>query len=162
MTKVFLALGSNIEPKIKYIKTAYALLERSKSINIEQKSSFYFSKAYKGENLNDFINSVIKIETTLSPKELLKYVKNIEKLLGRKKTNPKIYENRPIDIDILFYGDEKFSKKDLVIPHKDMENRDFVLAPLSEIAPDKILPSKRNIIEALKLINNTTEVIKDE
>lgn len=159
--EVYLALGSNLGDKIKFIKTAYLLLERSPQITIEQKSSFYFSKAYKGEDLNDFVNSVIKIKTSFAPRELLEYCKNIEKLLGRKKITPKKYENRPIDIDILFYGDLKFSKKDLVIPHKDMENRDFVLVPLNEIAPDKILPSGKKIIEVLESIENTTRVIYD-
>jgi len=162
MTQVYLALGSNIGNKIKFIKTAYLLLERSEKIEIIKKSSFYFSKAYGEETLNDFVNSVIEIETSLKPTELLTFCKNIEKLLGRKKITPKKYENRPIDIDILFYGDEKFSKKDLVIPHKDLENRDFVLVPLKEICPEKILPSNKSIEEAIKLINNTTEVLADE
>ena len=162
MTKALLALGSNLGDEIKFIKTAYMLLERNSQISILKKSKFYFSKAYNGDALNDFTNSVIEIETSLSPTELLKYAKNIEKLLGRKKTNPKKYENRPIDIDILFYGEEKFSKKDLVIPHKDMENRDFVLVPLNEICPNKILPSGRNIKEALSKITNTTRIIEDE
>ena len=161
MIEAYLALGSNIGNKINFIKTAYVLLERSPDIQIEQKSNFYFSKAYGGDDLDDFINTVIKIKTSLSPKELLQYAKNIEKLLGRKKTTPKKYENRPIDIDILFYGNEKFSKKDLVIPHKDLENRDFVLIPLQEIAPEIILPSGRKITEALNLINNTTEVVHE-
>lgn len=162
MPKVYLALGSNIENRIKFIKTAYLLLERSSEIKIIQKSKFYFSKAYMGEDLNDFINSVIIIETSLKPLELLQYTQNIEKLLGRKKTTAKKYENRPIDIDILFYGNEKFSKKNLVIPHKDLENRDFVLVPLQELNKDMILPSGKTIEEALKNINNTTEVIEDE
>jgi len=162
IVNVYLALGSNLGDKIKYIKTAYMLLERSDEISIKEKSAFYFSKAYGGEDLNDFINTVIKIETTLSPRSLLNYVKNIEKLLGRKKTNPKKYENRPIDIDILFYGKEKFSKKDLVIPHKDLENRDFVLVPLKEINKEIILPSGKSIDEALKLITNTTKAVEDE
>ncbi len=161
MIEAYLALGSNMGDKIKFIKTAYVLLERSPEIEILKKSSFYFSKAYGGEDLNDFINSVIKIKTSLSPMDLLSFCKNIEKLLGRKKTTPKKYENRPIDIDILFYGDEKFSKKDLVIPHKDMENRDFVLVPLAEIAKDKLLPSGRKLSEAIDKLENTTEVVNE-
>ena len=162
MAKVYLSLGSNIENRIKFIKTAYLLLERNKEIKIIQKTKFYFSKAYMGEDLNDFINSVIIIETSLKPLELLQYTQNIEKLLGRKKTTAKKYENRPIDIDILFYGNEKFSKKNLVIPHKDLENRDFVLVPLRELNKDIILPSGKTIEEVLTGINNTTEVIEDE
>ena len=162
MVKAYLAFGSNLGNKIKYIKAAYALLERCKDISIVKKSGFYFSAAYGGDDLNDFINSVAEVETTLSPMDLLKFVKTIEKILGRKKTQPKRYENRQIDIDILFYGEEKFSMKDLVIPHKDMENRDFVLVPLREIAPDMILPSGKNIDEALGLINNTTKAVADE
>ncbi len=159
MIEAYLALGSNIGNKIGFIKTAYILLERSPYISIEKKSKFYFSKAYGNKELNDFINTVIKIKTSLTPMELLKYAKNIEKLLGRKKTTPKQYENRPIDIDILFYGNMKFSRKDLVIPHKDLENRDFVLVPLQEIAPSLILPSKRSIQEAINSIENSTEVV---
>ena len=162
MVKAYLALGSNLGNRIKYIKAAYALLERSNDISVIKKSGFYFSKAYGDEALNDFINSVIEIETTLSPYELLKFVKNIEKILGRKKTLPKRYENREIDIDILFYGKEKFSKKDLVIPHKHLENRDFVLIPLKEIAPDMILPSGNNISSATEKIINTTKVVFDD
>lgn len=162
MVKAYLAFGSNLGNKIKYIKAAYALLERSKDIHITKKSGFYFSKAYGGEDLNDFINSVAEIETTLKPLVLLNHVKNIEKILGRKKTQPKRYENRQIDIDILFYGNEKVSKKDLIIPHKDIENRDFVLVPLSEIAPNMVLLSGKTPNEALSLINNTTKAVKDE
>lgn len=161
MIEAFLALGSNIGNKIGFIKTAYMLLERNPQIQIDKKSSFYFSKAYGGDDLDDFINSVIKIKTSLSARELLNYAKNIEKLLGRKKTTPKKYENRPIDIDILFYGNQKFSKKELVIPHKDMENRDFVLIPLAEIEPNIILASGKKIDEAIKLLNNTTEVVNE-
>jgi len=157
----YLALGSNIENKIKFIKTAYMLLERNSEIKILKKSKFYFSKAYMGKDLNDFINSVIKIETSLKPLTLLETVKNIEKLLGRTKKKSNKYENRPIDIDILFYGNEKFSKKNLVIPHKDLENRDFVLVPLKEINTDIKLPSGLTIDEALKKITNTTEIIED-
>ena len=159
MIEAYLALGSNIGNKIGFIQTAYILLERSTYISIDKKSKFYFSKAYGNDDLNDFINTVIKIKTSLTPTELLQYVKNIEKLLGRKKNTPQKYENRPIDIDILFYGNMKLSKKDLVIPHKDMENRDFVLVPLKEIEPDLILPSKRSLTEAIKTIKNTTEVV---
>ena len=89
-------------------------------------------------------------------------MKNIEKLLGRKKTQIGKYENREIDIDILFYGNEKICKEDLIIPHKDLENRDFVLVPLKEIAPNIVLSSGKTIDEALKLINNTTKAVKDE
>lgn len=162
MVKAYLAFGSNLGDKTRYIKDAYTLLERSGKILILKKSGFYFSKAYGDDALNDFINSVCEVETEFSPVELLDFLKNTEKFLGRNQTHSKRYENRQIDIDILFYGDEKFSEKDLVIPHKDIENRDFVLVPLKEIAPEKILPSGRSIDEALGLINNTTKVVADE
>lgn len=162
MVRAYLAFGSNLGNKIKYIKAAYALLERSEDISIIKKSRFYFSKAYGGDDLNDFINSVCEIETSLKPMELLMFIKNIEKILGRKKTQPKRYENRQIDIDILFYGDEKFSKKDLIIPHKDIENRDFVLVPLMEISPKKIMPSGKSVEEVLSAIENTTKAVEDD
>ena len=162
MVKAYLAFGSNIGNKIKYITEAYMLLEQCAQIKIIKKSGFYFSKAYGGDDLNDFINSVVEIETEFSPIELLSYAKNIEKLLGRKKTKIGKYENREIDIDILFYGNERICTEDLIIPHKDLENRDFVLVPLREIAPNIILQSGKTIDEALKLINNTTKAVRDE
>ncbi len=162
MIEAYLAFGSNIGNKINLIKTAYILLELSTNIHIEKKSHFYFSKAYKGEDLNDFVNSVIKIKTILTPNELLSRTQNIEKILGRKKNTSDKYENRTIDIDILFYGNQKISQKDLLIPHSDIENRDFVLIPLKEIAPKIILPSKKTIDEVTKSIENTTRIIYEK
>ena len=162
MVKAYLAFGSNLGNKIEYIKAAYDELERSDDISMIKKSSFYFSKAYGGDDLNDFVNSVALVETALSPMELLEFVKNIEMNFGRKKTDTKKYENRQIDIDILFYGGDRILDKKLTIPHNDIENRDFVLVPLKEIASDIILPSGKSIDEALNLINNTTRMITDD
>ena len=111
MVKAYLAFGSNLGNKIKYIKAAYALLERSECIYITKKSGFYFSKAYGGEDLNDFVNSVAEIETTLKPVELLSYVKNIEKILGRKKLSLKDMKTGKLILIYVFTEMKMFQKK---------------------------------------------------
>lgn len=155
MIETYLALGSSIENKIDFIKKAYVLLELNPQIKIIRKSKFYASKPYGNEKLNDFINTVIKIQTNLLPLELLSYIKKIESMLGRKPRENNIYENRPIDIDILFYGNAAITTAELTIPHKDLKNRDFVVFPLIEIAPEF-----RNLLSPITIKNNL-ELIND-
>ena len=89
-----------------------------------------------GPKQDKFLNSVIKVQTELEPKELLKVLKNIENQLGRVKT---IQDGpRPIDLDILLYDDLKLNTPSLIIPHPRMLERDFVLIPLKEIANDLV------------------------
>lgn len=161
MAKVYLSLGSNIGNKLDNIKSAYIFLEKA-GVEIIKKSKFYFSEPYGSAKLNDFVNSVIEVCTDFPPKKLLLLCQNIENRLGRKKINPDIYENRPIDIDILFYDDEIICEDGLNIPHYDLENRDFVLSPMAEIAPDKILSSGKTVKEALASISDKTRVLDND
>ncbi len=83
-----------------------------------------------------FLNGVVKIETFLSPLELLRHLQEIEKAIGRKPSKVR-WGPREIDLDILLYGDEKIDEPDLKIPHPEMKKRNFVLKPLSEIINDR-------------------------
>jgi 2-amino-4-hydroxy-6-hydroxymethyldihydropteridine diphosphokinase len=87
-----------------------------------------------GPPQGSFLNGVVEIETTLSPKDILTSLQEIENALGRVRT--KRWGPRTIDLDILLYGDEVIGEPDLVIPHPMMHERAFVLKPLAEIAPD--------------------------
>ena len=108
----------------------------------------YESKAWGFTSYDNFFNQAIIIDTDYSPEELLDKVLEIEIKLGRnreeeaevKARTGERFAPRPIDIDILFYDDKVINTPDLVIPHPLMQEREFVLAPLSEIAPNKIHP----------------------
>src|SRR5258706_7388759 len=136
MHKIFLALGSNVGDKAKNIETAIALLaEKIKDIHV---ASLYTTKPVGYVDQDNFVNTALSGDTDLTPEELLKFVKDIEQQVGR------IYRfrwgPREIDIDILFYDDVVIKQERLEIPHPRLHERDFVLVPLSDIAPDLIHP----------------------
>ncbi|MBI5554596.1 MAG: 2-amino-4-hydroxy-6-hydroxymethyldihydropteridine diphosphokinase [Elusimicrobia bacterium] len=141
----YLGLGSNIGNKRENIKEAIRLLRQE--VKIAKMSSYYKTKPVGYADQPDFINVAIEIKTNLTPLQLLRMVKDIEKKIGRKKT----FQNGPriIDIDILIYYDEIMKTKKLVIPHPDMHRRWFVLKPLAEIAPEVIHPTLKHTIKNL-------------
>lgn len=138
--KIVLAFGSNLGDMEEYILAAYRLLEEELGEMIK-KSSFIETPAWGFESENSFINSVAVFETKKTPLEALEICNRIEKELGRQR-NPeyKGYQNRTIDIDILFYEDIVLDTATLKIPHPLIQERDFVLIPLKEILPNLIHP----------------------
>lgn len=113
-------------------------------------SSLYASKPWGFDSENDFLNEAVLIETDLSPLELLKRIKMIEKKMGRDINSDGKYHDRIIDIDILFYDNLIIRLPNLIIPHPMLEKRYFVLIPLSEIAPDFVHPLLKKSINTLK------------
>lgn len=138
--KIVLAFGSNLGDREEFILSAYRLLEEELG-ELIKKSSFIETSAWGFESDNSFINSVAEFETKKTPYEALEICNKIEKELGRQR-NPlhKGYQNRTIDIDILFYEDIVINTPNLKIPHPLIQERDFVLIPLKEIIPDFIHP----------------------
>jgi len=139
MALAYLGLGSNLGDKAKNLNEAFLKLSIEVGKIICQ-SGFYASKPWGFNSENDFLNAVIGIETAISPTELLKKTQQIEQQLGRKNKPSTGYSDRMIDIDILFYDSLVCDQPNLKIPHPHIANRDFVLIPLSEIAPDLIHP----------------------
>ena len=138
--KIVLGFGSNLGDRKNIILQAYELLEEKLGTKL-QESSFIETEAWGFESENLFLNSVAIFETKKTPRESLIICNEIEALLGRKRNpNAITYENRPIDIDILFYENEIIDEPDLKIPHPLIEKRDFVLIPLEELMPDYIHP----------------------
>lgn len=141
---VYLAIGSNINPK-KNIKLALKYLaEIGKIISVSKiiktKPVGYLKQA-------DFLNGAIKFKTALSPKALLKELKNIESVL--KRNTPFRNGPRTIDIDIIFYAGLILNTPNLIIPHPRASERFFVLKPLSEIAPFKVHPVLKKQVRTL-------------
>jgi 2-amino-4-hydroxy-6-hydroxymethyldihydropteridine diphosphokinase len=145
MHTVFLALGSNMGEREVLINKAIDSLR--KEINIEKCAPIYESKAFGFADQNDFANTVLLGQTSLSSDELLSFVKKTEKDLGR--IERFTWGPREIDIDIIFYDDLIYKSETLEIPHPRIPERDFVLKPLSDIAPDYIHPVLLKTVEEL-------------
>ena len=145
MTTIYLSLGSNIGNRKRNLEKALTELEKNdiKKIKI---SSFYETEPV-GPKQRNFYNIVGKFRTKLTPQELLKTVKQIEEYLGRTKTYR--WGPRIIDIDILFYGKQTVKTKSLIIPHKEIINRAFVLVPMNEISPSFIHPMCHKTIKRM-------------
>jgi len=155
---VYLSLGSNLGDKINNLQTTLNLID-SKVGDVLLISSVYQTKAegFVGE---DFLNCCVSLRTSMEPKILIKELINIESQNGRLRSNRNIYESRSIDIDILFYEDKIINQHNLTIPHPRMNDRDFVIKPLLDIAKSKIHPVLNRTISEIDLDLGDTEIIK--
>ncbi|MFI3300388.1 MAG: 2-amino-4-hydroxy-6-hydroxymethyldihydropteridine diphosphokinase [Candidatus Gastranaerophilales bacterium] len=136
MAIVYLSLGSNKGDRIGYIQQATSFLGAIEGITIIRTSAFYETEPWNMNSETWFVNAIVEIKTSFEPKELLKECRKIEAQLGRKEVLSKVFEDRTIDIDILFYGKEVFSDEDLSIPHQYLHLRAFTLVPLLELIPN--------------------------
>jgi deoxyguanosine kinase len=155
---VYLSLGSNLGDKINNLQTTINLID-SKVGDVLLISSVYQTKAegFVGE---DFLNCCVSLRTSMEPKILIKELINIESQNGRLRSNRNIYESRSIDIDILFYEDKIINQHNLTIPHPRMNERNFVIKPLLDIAKSKIHPVLNRTISEIDLDLGDTEIIK--
>lgn len=144
--KVYLSLGSNIGNRQEYIESAIELVGKTEGIKILKKSRLYETSPVGYVEQDLFLNAVIKIETDFSEREILKIINKIENELDRKREIR--WGPRTIDIDILILSDKKINETDLIIPHKEMFNRLFVLVPLIEIYDGEYF-EKEKIIERI-------------
>ncbi|MBQ7933662.1 MAG: 2-amino-4-hydroxy-6-hydroxymethyldihydropteridine diphosphokinase [Lachnospiraceae bacterium] len=131
--RVFLAMGSNMGNREQYIRNGIKALEAYPQVRIKQVSSLLVTKPYGGVEQEDFLNGAMEIETLWTPEELLEQLHRIEAAADRKREIH--WGPRTLDLDIIFYDKEIVETADLQIPHVDMQNRYFVLKPLSELAP---------------------------
>ena len=139
MTKnIFLGLGSNFGNRLNNLKNAISLIDISDNVRIIKYSSIYETEPWGIKEQPGFLNMVVEIETDLNAYELMKYLKECEVKAGRIKREK--WKEREIDIDILFIGDMVINRVDFTIPHKEIQNRRFVLEPLNEIAGGFIHP----------------------
>ena len=137
MSIAYIGIGSNLGDRERNCEEALnRLLKRG--IKVIKRSSLHETEPWGVKEQPKFLNMAVKVETGLSPEELLKNLKEIEIDLGRGES--KRWGPRIIDLDILFYDDRIIKRDDLEIPHPGTRDREFVLKPLSEIAPGKIHP----------------------
>ncbi|WP_276359877.1 2-amino-4-hydroxy-6-hydroxymethyldihydropteridine diphosphokinase [Daejeonella sp. H1SJ63] len=148
MHTTFLLLGSNMGDSKQYIADAIYMIGE-KIGKVEKQSSLYQTASWGKSDQPDFINQAIELRTELNPESLLKSILEIEKLLGRQRSEK--WGSRTIDIDILLYEDQIIDDPDLKIPHPFLPERRFALMPLHEIAPDFIHSASGKTIEQLLL-----------
>ncbi len=151
MAIAYLGLGTNLGNKDENLNGAVEYI-RERVGRINSLSAFYVTEPWGFKSENSFLNAVCSVATGISPIELLYITKEIEKEMGRnKKSVDKIYSDRIIDIDILLYDDLIMQSEELTIPHPIMTERDFVMIPLAEIAPELVHPVlKKKMKEFLK------------
>ena len=145
--KVYVALGSNLGDRRGYLEGALEALREDACIRIKKVSSFLETKPYGGVEQGDFLNGVVEMETLYTPRELLKELQKLEQAAGRERTVH--WGPRTLDLDILFYDDLIMEEEDLIIPHTDLQNRDFVLRPMAELAPRLEHPTLKKTIRTL-------------
>ena len=155
---IILALGTNIEPREQYLKDALAKIEEN-DLKIVFKSSVYETPAWGGVADQNFLNMCIEVETELEAYELLDTIQKIELELGR--VRKEHWGNRTIDIDIITFNDLIFNDERLIVPHKYIHDRNFVLAPLVEMYGSIYIAGK-NIKESLEKITEPISVYKEK
>lgn len=150
MARVFLSLGSNLGDRCANISQAVSLLSISDKIKILKTSSFYETEPWGNKNQKWFVNACLAMDCELSANELLKYCQNIEYKMGRIREAGKRWNERIIDIDILFYDNEVISQgQNLIIPHPLLHERAFVLVPMLEVKADLVHPVFKKTISQL-------------
>ncbi len=153
-TKVYISLGSSIGDLNKYFDDAIKMLKKTSGIYCLKESQRYSSLPLGGVAKEEFLNSVVEIETILTPAKLLKILNNIERKLERKREIK--WDDRTIDLDILFYGNQIISKENLIIPHPEIENRDFVLKPLLDLNKNLRNPvNNKRILDTYNELENS-------
>ena len=135
-TEAYLSLGSSVGDREGYLNKAIELLGATRGIEVKKVSEYIQTEPYGGVAKNKFLNCAVCVKTFLPPHSLLDEIHAIEEKCGR--VRQKRWDDRTLDIDIIFYGDKVIRDEVLTIPHPDYKNRDFVIKPLKSIAPHKI------------------------
>ena len=135
---VLLSLGSSMGDKNATLNGAITALTNLKGASVKKISDYIVTEPYGGAAENKFLNCAVTAECLLSPRELLNNIHVIEVEFGR--VRDKRWGDRTLDIDIIFFGNKIIAEEGLCVPHPDYKNRDFVLRPLKQIAPDFVCP----------------------
>jgi 2-amino-4-hydroxy-6-hydroxymethyldihydropteridine diphosphokinase len=144
----YLGLGSNVGDRLPMLQRAVDLLASRDGIRVTGSSRVYETDPVGGPPQPEYLNAVLRIETTLEPYGLLDACREVENTLGRERLER--WGPRTIDVDILTFGDREIDEPDLQVPHPRMHERGFVLVPLLELAAEPPLPGRR-LIKDLRL-----------
>ena len=147
MPIVYIALGTNLEPRAAHLDKALELFHSVSGVEVKRVSSIYESKPVGYLDQPDFLNLVFEAETELLPLDLLDSCQTIEQELGRVRTIR--FGPRTLDVDIVLYGVESIDEERLTVPHPRMQERSFVLLPLQELNPEYVVPEWNKTVNEL-------------
>ena len=154
--RAFVALGSNMGDKQGYLDGAVEALRADECVRVKKVSSYRVTEPYGGVEQDDFLNAAMEIETLYDPEELLDALHVLEQAARRERLIH--WGPRTLDLDILFYDDLVQDDPALILPHPDLQNRDFVLGPMFELAPNFVHPvlhkTMRQLLDALSSDSN--------
>ncbi|MFD0965368.1 2-amino-4-hydroxy-6-hydroxymethyldihydropteridine diphosphokinase [Seminibacterium arietis] len=145
MSVVYIALGSNLNCPAEQLRMAISALRQLPLSKVVAVSSFYGSKPLGPQDQPDYVNAVLCLQTELAPLALLDELQRIEN--QQKRVRLRRWGERTLDLDILLYDNLIQQTERLKLPHYDMQNREFVIIPLLEIAPSLVLPCGTNLVE---------------
>jgi dihydroneopterin aldolase/2-amino-4-hydroxy-6-hydroxymethyldihydropteridine diphosphokinase len=151
--KVYLSLGSSVGDRRQTLESALEALNKVEGVKVTNLSSFIETEPYGGVARNKFLNCAAEIECLIPPEQLLSEIHRIEKEGGR--VRDKRWDDRTLDIDIIFFGNKIIAEEGLIVPHPDYFNRQFVLQPLKEIAPDFVCPLLKKRIGDIVITNKS-------
>jgi 2-amino-4-hydroxy-6-hydroxymethyldihydropteridine diphosphokinase len=154
MTEALLGLGGNVGDARATLSRAIDLLCAEDRIRLVARSSDYRTPPWGFENQPFFINVCIAVETDLPPHDLLARAQAVEHALGRERTKERRWGPRPVDIDLIAYDDLTLQTADLTLPHPRLLARAFVLAPLAEIRPERVIAGMR-VRDALAKVDSS-------
>jgi 2-amino-4-hydroxy-6-hydroxymethyldihydropteridine diphosphokinase len=156
---IFLGLGSNKGDRLMYLQKAVKEISATDKCRVLKCSTIYETRPVGNPNQENYYNAVVEIETILGAYDLFFFLKSIEAKLGREAIFEK-WGPREIDIDLLFYNNLIYDNDQLTLPHSEILNRDFVIIPLLEIAPDFVHPVLKKQFADIDLAFNETHIIQ--
>ena len=146
---IYIGLGSNLDGPTEQVRSAVRELGQLAQVRLCASSGLYRSPPMGGLDQPDYINAVVQVETDLEPEQLLHELQAIERQHGRKEQRER-WASRPLDLDLLLWGQERFDSKALTLPHPGLHERAFVLAPLQELDADLEVPGRGTVSKLLR------------
>ena len=149
--RAYVGLGANLGDRDSTIRRAVALLEEAPGVRVVQVSALRETEPWGPVEQPPYLNGAVALDTELEPRALLEVLLDVERRLGRVRTER--WGPRTIDLDLLLHGDEVVDEPGLTLPHPHLHERRFALEPLAELAADAVVPGRGTVAELLRRLD---------